>query len=280
MITIAVAGKGGVGKTLVAAGIATTLARSGMRTLAIDADPAPNLALMLGLPPEEAAAIVPVSENEALVRAKTATAYPGVYNLSFTVDDIIRDFSVPTPAGVPLLVMGTVRQAGGGCSCPANAVVRNLLARLVAKNDAAVILDMEAGLEHLGRGTAGNVDVMLVVSTADSRALATAGTIARLAKAAGMPRVMAAGNRIGDAAEESLVRAAAEKWDVTVAGMIPFDRAVAENGIAGGSILGLDGSAAVRAIREMTAAILAAAGTESAAAGKERKKPRAGTGKP
>jgi len=128
---VAVSGKGGVGKTLIAAGLAYSLARKGFKTIAIDADPSPNLALTLGLSSEDARGIVPISENKQLVEAKTSTGYAGVFRLTFTVDDIVRDYAVQTPFGVNLIVMGTVRSVGAGCTCPANAVVRSLLRHLV-----------------------------------------------------------------------------------------------------------------------------------------------------
>ena len=103
---VAVSGKGGVGKTLVAAGLAYSLAKKGFKTIAIDADPSPNLALTLGLSSEEAGRILPISENKQLVEAKTSTGYAGVFRLTFTVDDIVRDYTIQTPFGVNLIVMG------------------------------------------------------------------------------------------------------------------------------------------------------------------------------
>jgi len=118
---VAVSGKGGVGKTLIAAGLARGFAERGLKTIAIDADSSPNLALTLGLTPEKARKIVPITENKELVESKTSTGYSGVYRLSFTVDDIVRDYSVITPFGVNLIVMGTVRSMGSGCMCAPNA---------------------------------------------------------------------------------------------------------------------------------------------------------------
>jgi len=111
---IAVSGKGGVGKTLVAGVLAEFFANKGFTVLAIDADPSPNLALTLGVPAEEASKIVPISENTSLIESKTQSGVPGVLNRSFTVEDIVDHFSVKTPYDVSLLVMGTVRSAGGG----------------------------------------------------------------------------------------------------------------------------------------------------------------------
>lgn len=262
MVKIAIAGKGGVGKTLIASGLSRAFACSGLRTLAIDADPSPNLGLMLGLAIADAEAIVPVSRNEELIRAKTGTPFPGVYNLSFSVEDIVREYSVLTPAGVHLLVMGTIRQMGAGCSCPANTVLRNILHHLVTGMDDAIVLDMEAGVEHLGRGTIKNVDLLLVVTTADSRALATAGSIARISKEAGIPHVMLAGNRIRNAGEEEIIRTFGRDHEVPVLGFIPFDPRVFQGGIAGESILELAGSAALCRIEEIAGGILRDTGQE------------------
>ena len=196
---IAVAGKRGAGKTLVAGGFAFLLARTGDTTLAIDADSAPNLGFLLGPSSRDEGAIVPVAKNEALIAAKTGTAYPVVYPLNFTVDDVVSKYAVPTPAGVHLLVMGTVASMGPGCTCPVNSVIRALLRHLIVDRDEAVVLDMEAGVEHLGRGTAEGVDMMLVISDAHRQSLAIAGRIARMSQDAGIPRIALIGNRIADA---------------------------------------------------------------------------------
>ncbi|UCB60644.1 MAG: AAA family ATPase, partial [Candidatus Bathyarchaeota archaeon] len=183
---IAVSGKGGVGKTLIAGGLAYFFARRGLKTTAIDADPSPNLALTLGLPVEKARAIVPISENRELVESKTGTAVSGVYRLSFAVDDIVRDFSVQTPYNVNLIVMGTVQSMGAGCTCAANAVVGALLRHMVVERDEVVLVDMEAGVEHLGRGTARHVDAMLVVADSSIKSLVISKHIHSLAKEAGI----------------------------------------------------------------------------------------------
>ncbi|HRY74681.1 MAG TPA: AAA family ATPase [Methanoregulaceae archaeon] len=260
MVKIAIAGKGGVGKTLIASGLSQAFACSGQRTLAIDADPSPNLGLMLGLSAAETEAITPVSRNEELIRAKTGTPFPGVYNLSFSVEDIIRNYSMPTPAGVHLLVLGTVRQMGAGCSCPANTVLRNILNHLVTGTEDAVVLDMEAGVEHLGRGTAENVDLLIVVTTADSRALSTAGSIARISKDAGIPHVVLAGNRIRNAGEDEIILTFGREHDIQVLGSVPFDPRVSQGGIAGESVLQLAGSPALCRIDEMAGEILSSTG--------------------
>ncbi|OPX63052.1 MULTISPECIES: AAA family ATPase [unclassified Methanoregula] len=233
---IAVSGKGGTGKTFLAGSLAACFASDGHPVIAIDADPAPNLGLTLGLTSEEAAAIVPVAENEQLIRLKTGTEYSGVFRLTFTVDDIIARFAVPTPSGAHLLVMGTVRSPGSGCTCPAHSVVKALMRHLIVDRDDYVILDMDAGVEHLGRGTAERVDTMLVVSDANRKSLEVAGNICRMAKDAGIPAVGLVGNRIATSSHDRAVREYAAQNGIPVAGMIPFDQAVYDNAIDGSPV--------------------------------------------
>jgi CO dehydrogenase maturation factor len=144
--------------------------------------------------------------------------------------------------------MGTVMSMGAGCTCPANSVVRALLHHLIIDRDEAVVLDMEAGVEHIGRGTAESVDMMLVVSDANRQSLTIAGTIARMAQDAGIPRVALIGNRIVDAGQERVIVDFARDHNLVVTGMIPFDPAVVCAGIAGDAISALEGSAALCAI--------------------------------
>jgi CO dehydrogenase maturation factor len=260
---IAIAGKGGVGKTVIAGCIAWSLARNGYRTLAIDADSSPNLALSLGLSPEEAAGIVPVLENDDLIRRKTGTGFSGVFNLNFSVDDIVRDYSIPTPAGVHLLVMGTVKSAGSGCACPGNSVIRALLRHLVVERDEAVVLDMEAGVEHLGRGTAEAVDWMLVVSDANKKSLITAATIAGMAREAGISHVALVGNRLENEEQTGIISAFARQHDLPLLGVVPFDAAVVQSGIRGTSVLSLEGTSAFLAIEKISRQLAGRKGEKS-----------------
>ena len=220
---IAVSGKGGVGKTLVAGVLAEFLVRSGFKVLAIDADPAPNLALTLGISLAESNKIVPISENKELIESKTKTRFEGVYHLSFKVEDIIERYAVESPYGVNLLVMGTVRSAGQGCTCPANAVIRALLRHLFVARDEAVIMDMEAGVEHMGRGTAKHVDTMLIVADPGMKALETAKGIHRLAHEAGLTRIFLVGNKVASTKGEQSIVEFATRNHIPVLGLIPFD---------------------------------------------------------
>jgi len=232
---IAVSGKGGVGKTLVAGVLATFFAEKGFKVLAIDADPSPNLALTLGISPDEAKKIVPISENTQLIESKTKTDYPGVYRLSFSVDDIVKVFSVKSPFGVNMLVMGTVRSAGTGCLCPANAVVRALLQHLYVERSEVIVMDMEAGVEHLGRGTAKHVDAMLVITDLSFKAMETAKKIYELATEMGIKKFFFVGNKVASENEGKLIEHFAKNNNISLLGLIPYDEQIMEADMRGES---------------------------------------------
>lgn len=248
---VAISGKGGVGKTLIAGGLAYFFAKNGLKTIAIDADPAPNLALTLGLHPLETRKILPISENKAIIEAKTGTGYSGVFRLSFTVDDIARDYSVETPLGVNLIIMGTVKSAGSGCTCPANAVVRALLRHLVVERNEAVVLDMEAGVEHLGRGTARHVDVMLIITDANVKSLEIAKRIYELAADMGVKRIFIVGNKIVNEVQRKIVEDFAKENNLKILTFIPFDQKVSEAEAHGETPLKYGESEAVQAIKNL-----------------------------
>ena len=250
---IAVAGKGGVGKTLVAGAIAYFFAEKGYKVLAIDADPAPNLAITLGIPAEKAKEIKPISENKQLIEEKTSTGVPGVYKLSFTVDDIVQKYALTSPLGVNLLVMGTIRSVGGGCTCPANALIRVLLRHLIVERDEAIILDMEAGIEHFGRATAKHVDVMLAVADANMKALEVAKKIFQLSKEAGIEKIFLLGNKIKNRVEEELLIEFSKENNLPILGFIPYDSSVFEADMKGTTpLLGSTNSPAMKALKEIT----------------------------
>lgn len=230
---VAVSGKGGVGKTLIAGGLARGFAQRGLNTIAIDADSSPNLGLTLGLSTEETRKIVPISENKPLLEAKTDTGYSGVYRLHFSVDDIVRDYSIPTPLGPNLIVMGTVQSMGAGCMCAPNAVIRALLRHLVVERDEAVVLDLEAGVEHIGRGTARQVDALLIVADSNLKSLEIAKHIYDMAKAAGMQQLFLVGNRVMNETQKQAIVSFAEKNGLPLLTFVPFDQKVIEADMLG-----------------------------------------------
>ncbi len=253
---VAVAGKGGVGKTLIAGGLASGFAARSLKTIAIDADSSPNLALTLGLSAEEARKILPVSENKDLVESKTGTGYSGVYRLSFTVDDIVRDYAMNTPFNVNLIVMGTVKAMESGCMCAPNAVIRAMLRHLIVERDEAVVLDLEAGVEHIGRGTAKNVDALLIVADSNLKSLEIAKHIHDLAAKAGMKNLHLIGNRIMNPAQEEAVKAFANRNGLSILELIPFDQKVIEADMLGETPLKYKEIRAVKAIDNICEVLL------------------------
>ncbi|UCC33119.1 MAG: AAA family ATPase [Candidatus Bathyarchaeota archaeon] len=248
---VAVAGKGGVGKTLVAGVLAEFLVRKGFKVLAIDADPAPNLALTLGIKLDEADRIVPISEEKELIQSKTETGFAGVYRLSFSVDDVIEKFSVKSPYGVNLLVMGTVKSVDQGCTCPANAVIRALLRHLMVARDEAVVMDTEAGVEHMGRGTARHVDTMLIVANPGVKSLETARRICGLAEEAGIRKTFLVGNKVANTRGEQAIREFAARNGIPLFALIPYDNVLLKADMSGETPLKYSDSKSLATIHEL-----------------------------
>jgi CO dehydrogenase maturation factor len=230
---VAVAGKGGVGKTLIAGGLAHGFVERGLKTIGIDADSSPNLGLTLGLSAEETRKIVPISDNKPLVESKTSTGYSGVYNLNFSVDDIVKQYSIPTPLGVNLIVMGTVHSMGAGCMCAPTALIRALLRHLVVERDEAVVLDLEAGVEHIGRGTAQEVDALIIVADSNLKSLEIAKHIHDMAMAAGMKHLYLVGNRVMNDTQKEAIQTFADKNGLSLLSFVPFDQKVIEADMLG-----------------------------------------------
>lgn len=228
MAKIAVAGKGGVGKTTFSALLAYVLASAGETVYAIDADPNPTLGQALGFPDDVLAQLEPITELKDLIEERTG-ARPGesgaYFRLNPRVEDIPERFSVAW-RGIRLLKMGTVRGAGAGCVCPENSVVRALVTHLLLRQRETVLLDMVAGLEHLGRGTAGAVDVMYIVVEPGQRSLTVAADIAALAKELGIPDAWAVANKVRN--EEDLAFIQAHLGDLRLAGWLSRDERVVE----------------------------------------------------
>ena len=165
MIKLAITGKGGVGKTTLASLLAHLYAAEGNNVIAIDADPDANFAMALGLTQAQAQQITPIAELEDLIEERTG-AKPGsgapFFKLNPRVDDIPERFSVKID-GIRLLIMGTVKSGGGGCMCPESALLKSLMSHLLFRESDVVIMDMDAGVEHIGRGTAQAVDILIIV---------------------------------------------------------------------------------------------------------------------
>lgn len=195
---IAITGKGGVGKTTLAGLLSRLYAEEGKKVLAVDADPDANLASALGIPPEAAAKALPLAEQSDLIEERTGSrpgAPGGLFTINPKVDDIPEAYGI-RHEGVRLLVMGKSKEAAAGCYCPEHVLLRRLISHLILRRDEVVILDMEAGIEHLTRGTAGNVDAFIVVVEPGQRSIQTARHVETLAKGLGVREVFVVGNKI------------------------------------------------------------------------------------
>lgn len=251
---LAIAGKGGVGKTFVAASLARILARKGLETIAIDADPAMNLGRSLGVAQDKLATIVPLSDNSDLIAEKTG-ARPGemgsVFNVTPNVSDVADRYGVEAPDGVRLLVMGTVKSGGIGCMCPANALLRALMRNVLIERKEFVVMDMEAGLEHLGRGTVRGVDLLLTVVEPGNQSLDTASKIRRLAQDLGIGRMAGIANKVRGLKEMGFIRERLANIPLTLCSVIPFDLRVTEADMLG--LPAIDYAPASPALKEVEA---------------------------
>ena len=225
---IAITGKGGVGKTTLSALLAQAYADAGRQVLAADADPSPCLADALGLPAKLRARLRPIAEMDDLIYERTG-AKPGTVGGFFTlnprVDDIPERFSVVL-RGVRLLEMGHVDTGGSGCICPESAMLKTLFTHLLFRKDDVLIMDMYAGVEHLGRATVDFVDAMLIVVEPTRRSLGTAAQIKKLANDIGLTRLWVVGNKVRDGDEAAFLQAGSP--GMPVLGMLPADLAVQE----------------------------------------------------
>ena len=243
-LKIAVCGKGGVGKTLIAGVLARLLARDGVKVLAVDCDSNPNLYSTLGVRREDFERVKPISRDFDLVEERTG-ARPGsgwgaFFSLTPKVDDIPEKYSVNGPDGVKLLVVGSPPSVGTGCLCPELALIRELIRHLVLERDETVIMDMEAGLEHFGRGVTKGVDLLVVVTETTQKSLETVRRIARYVAELGVKETWCVVNKVFnvDAARKAVK--AVEDMGLPVKAVIPFDRYVLEADQAGVSPLDLN----------------------------------------
>ena len=203
---VAITGKGGVGKTTLSSTLARLYADEGRTVLAADVDPDANLGLALGLTQEQVDEIVPISKMRTLVEERTgANEANKFFKLNPYVADIPEKYSKDIN-GVKLLVMGTVDVGGSGCVCPEHVMLKAILSNLSYRKNDVVIMDMEAGLEHLGRGTASNMDQFIVVIEPGARSVQTYRNVKRLASDLGVARVRVVANKVRDESDEAFIR--------------------------------------------------------------------------
>jgi CO dehydrogenase maturation factor len=225
---IAVTGKGGVGKTTLSSTLARLYAAENKKVLAVDVDPDANLGLALGFTDEQLDEIVPISKMTKLIEERTGASSDGLskfFRLNPKVDDIPDKFAKEVN-GVKLLVLGTVETANTGCVCPEHVMLKRIISHLLIQDDDVVVLDMEAGLEHLARGTTENMDQFIVVIEPGARSVQTYKNVKRLAKELGIENVKVVANKVRNEKDEEFIKSKIPAEDFL--GFIHFDEDVVD----------------------------------------------------
>lgn len=228
---IAIAGKGGVGKTTLAAAMAWLFAQEDKKVLAIDADPAPNLALALGIERHED--IVPIIEMKELIKERTGATseeYGKFFKLNPTVSDLPEKLWIEKD-GVKLVVLGAIRRGGGGCACPENVFLRSLLNHIILQRDEVAVADMEAGVEHLGRASVKGVNAMIIVVEPSLPSIETAHRIKTLASDIGLRSLFAVGNKLMNQGQRDFIENSLK--DIPLLGFLSYNPKVQEAALKG-----------------------------------------------
>ncbi len=221
---IAISGKGGVGKTTLSSLLARYWARQGYRVLAVDADPDANLGSALGIDTTD---IVPVAKMEKLIYERTGVqpgTVGGFFKMNPHVDDLPEALGREKD-GVRLLIMGTVKKGGGGCICPESVLLKALMTHLVLYQKDRVIMDMEAGIEHLGRGTAQGVDRLVIVVEPGRRSIETAAKVQQLTQDIGLYKVAAVGSKVRSPQQEEFLHSNLD--GIPLLGILPYSEEIA-----------------------------------------------------
>jgi CO dehydrogenase maturation factor len=221
---IAVSGKGGVGKTTLSSLLARYWARKGYRVVAVDADPDANLGSALGI---DTSGITPIAKMEDLIYERTESkkgTVGGFFKMNPKVDDLPAALGREKD-GVRLLIMGTVKKGGGGCICPESVLLKALINHLVLYEKDLVIMDMEAGIEHLGRGTAQGVDRLLIVVEPGQRSIETANKVRQLTQDIGLKNIAAVGSKVRNPDQEKFLKE--NLGEIPLIGIIPFSEEIA-----------------------------------------------------
>jgi CO dehydrogenase maturation factor len=225
---LAISGKGGTGKTTLASILAHLFREDGCEVLAVDADPDANLAAALGIPPKEQIKILPISTQRRLIKERTGAnprEFGQLFKLNPTVSDIPDEFAINFQ-GIKLLVMGAVQKGGEGCACPENVLLKSLLSEIILHRKEVVIVDMEAGIEHLGRATAESIEKMLICIEPGSRSIETAKAIIKLGEEIGLQKFGIVGNKIRNKNQQDWIE---KQFDTEILyGFIPYSETIQE----------------------------------------------------
>jgi CO dehydrogenase maturation factor len=216
-VRVAVAGKGGAGKTTIAATLARLAARRGDLVLAVDADSNPNLAVALGVPPDV--------EPPTLAADLVARRLSGL-ELTVSIDDFLAHHAPAGPEGVHLVAMGAPGHADEGCMCAAHAGVSALLS--AAADVGLTMVDLEASPEHLSRGTARHVDVLLLVAEPYYRSLETVRRMATLAGELPIPAISVVANKVRDERDLEAIEDFCNRSHLELIGAVPWSDGVTE----------------------------------------------------
>ncbi|MBI2908709.1 MAG: AAA family ATPase [Chloroflexi bacterium] len=249
---LAIAGKGGVGKTTLAGLLARLYAAEGRPVIAIDANVDANFASAIGIAPDVAATITPIAELKDLIEERTGAkpgSSGGLYTLTPRVDDIPERFGAQKD-GIKLLILGSVKKGGAGCICPETALLKNLLSHILIGRPDVVIMDMDAGVEHLGRGTAASVDAFIVVVEPGKRSIQTAEAVRKLAQDLGIGKCYVVGNKVREEADRQYIVENLPGFELL--GFLNFSASIAEADRKGISAFDLDPQVVeeVRAIKD------------------------------
>ncbi len=235
---LAVSGKGGVGKTTFSALLTRMLNEDGKHVLAIDADPDANLAAALGI--KGADKITPISEMKDLIFERTEArpgSIGGFFKLNPKVDDLPDALSIKF-GNIKMMRLGGIKKGGAGCICPESTLLKALVNHIVLARDEVVVMDMEAGIEHLGRATAKAVDKLIVVVEPGRRSIDTAGHIQKLASEIGLNQIVLIGNKIRNSRDEDFLTKHLSRFEFL--GFLPYDDALIEADVNGISPFDVD----------------------------------------